>query len=244
MGMLQNLSAKLSCPGIEGISAFFACGKDGFLFVGGGFFQGSPGIQRAVDQFCPFFLRGGFYLCFHQGGLHLTLADLLRGHHTGSADFFRHRVARNTHGGPDLIQFLKAFVQTAHGGGRHDEIDEINHIKHGHARPSPAGRNLFRKTVLDDGMQDPDGKYDSDPPENAEFQADIAVKVKGEIAVIPPSGVEERIKQPSGDQLHKCRQRHADQKEQQQLQRFPAVMAFSFRQAQAGGPDIRRRDRA
>ena len=59
---------------------------------------------------------------------------------------------------------------------------------------------------------------DGKAPDNAEFEADIAVEVAGQIAVIPPSRVEQGVKEPPGDELNSRRQGHSDEEEDEDIQ--------------------------
>ena len=58
------------------------------------------------------------------------------------------------------------------------------------------------------------------PPQETEFQTDIAVEIVRKITVIPPSGVKYPVQQPAGRQFHRCREKHPENKQDQHLAAF------------------------
>ena len=91
-----------------------------------------------------------------------------------------------------------------------DDIGRVDHVDTGQDDPAQKTLKEDEGPEGHDRVEDHHHQDHADAPENAELQADVAVKVEGKVTVVPPLHVEQLVEQAMKQKLRNKHQLHVE----------------------------------
>ena len=143
-----------------------------------------------------------------------SLVQFLVGGQGGGAQQLGHSIADGVDAVAQLLHGVQRIGQCRGGNGGSHHVHRIHGVQKAHEDDPHKGRDEGYK-VRHHRVHDAHDHQRAHAPQQAEFQADIAPDVKGEIAVIPPTSVIELIQRPAAHQLQRTGQDDAAEIQQQ-----------------------------